>query len=375
MNSLVEKSAFLGLEDCTWLFNGAETPPHRGVMQAMQDYVNVRARGPRGREENSRIEQQCRSQIASLLHGRSEDIALVSNASEAITMIAHALKLEPGDNVVIHSLEFPSGVYPWLLLRERGIEVRLVEHQNWQVSVEDVLERVDLRTRLVLTSHVSFVSGARFDYRQLYSQLKNTNTLLLLDVTQSLGVVPVHMYEADIVVCSSYKWLLSVHGLGILGINSERVGDLMPASAGWRGVTDIFGSDRFESFSFPDSAKRFELGYPSFPTIYALNYSSGLLLDTGIERIEQHILNLGAELIERLLKLDLEVITPVKREARGGNIAFLCPAAEQMTEALLRDNVYVWGGDGRIRASVHLYNDMTDIERFIQVFTKIHSKA
>jgi selenocysteine lyase/cysteine desulfurase len=226
---------------------------------------------------------------------------------------------------------------------------------------------VDQHTRLVVTSHVSYLSGNRIDYRRLYQELKQTQTLLLLDATQSLGAVPVDMQETDFVVCSSYKWLLATHGVGILGVNPDRTQAFKSRAVGWRSVTDMFGSDRFDRYTCHADARRFELGYPSYPTVYTLNFTTGLLLDVGIERIERHILELGTQLIERLQGLGLEIMTPTRSEKRAGNIAVVCPDGEHVAEALQREGILVWGGDGRLRASVHLFNDEHDIERFTHV--------
>src|SRR5699024_5737 len=97
-----------------------------------------------------------------------------------------------------------------IALRDKGIDVRCVDDKGWLVRVDDILAQVDDNTKLVMTSHVSFKSGAKIDYESLYKEILKTNALLLLDVTQSLGVTPVEMYSADFVVCSSYTWLLSV---------------------------------------------------------------------------------------------------------------------------------------------------------------------
>ncbi|MCD9021629.1 aminotransferase class V-fold PLP-dependent enzyme [Cohnella silvisoli] len=371
MNSLMDKDSFIGLDNCTWLFNGAETPPHRGVMNALNEYVEARSKGPRGRDLHTAVEYSCKSRLAQLMHGKPEHIALMSNCSEALSMIAQAIDFKAGDNVVIHTLEFPSGVYPWLLLKEKGVEVRVVEHRNWQVGVEDILNVVDNQTKLVMTSHVSFVSGARFDYRKLYRELKTTDTLLLVDVTQSLGSIPVHMYEADFIVSSSYKWLLSIHGLGILGINPDRIGNFAPRSAGWRSVQNIFDPERFQTFQFLDDACKFQRGYPSYPTIYALNFSANLLLEIGINAIEKHILGVGRYLLDELQNLGCRIITPEEPSERAGNISFLCGNEHEIVKQLLNDNVYVWGGDGRIRASIHLFNDTADIDRFISILSQI----
>lgn len=365
MDALLDKRAFVGLDQCTWLFTGAESPPLEEGLNAVTAYFNNRSKGPEGRDRNAEVELDCKCKLARMMNSSVERIAFTSNTSESISMIASSIDWKPGDNVVINTLEFPSGVLPWLLLKNRGVEVRVVDHSGWQVRVEDVLKQVDERTRIVVTSHVSYQTGARFDYKKLYGQLKTTPTLLLLDVTQSLGVIEVDAGWSDYVVSSSYKWLLSTHGAGILSVNPDRIRGTKPSYVGWRSVQDMFSSNRFESFDFQEDARKYELGYPSYPTLYSLNYSAGLLAGIGAEAIERHILSLGTFLIEELKKLGYEVMTPEDPLLRAGNISFLCPDGEAVADRLRRDSVYVWGGDGRVRASLHLFNDKRDVEELI----------
>lgn len=364
MRALIDKSEFVGLENTTWLYSGAETPTHRGSMAAGEDYMRSRSLGPIGRDRNTSVENNCKALLAKMMNGRPEDIAFMSNSSEVISMIASSMDWQAGDNLILHTLEFPSGVLPWLKLKEKGIEIRIVEDTNGEVGVDDILRVTDERTRLVMTSHVSYLTGARLDYRSLYRKLKETRTLLLLDVTQSLGVVPVQMYEADFVVCSSYKWLLSTHGAAVFGINRERI-SLVPAYVGWRSVKDMFGPNRFQAFELQDDARRFELGYPSYPTLYSMNFTVQLLLNIGIANIERHVLELGSYLIRGLKELGLEVMTPVQPEKRAGNISVRHEAGEQIAEGLLKEQIYIWGGDGRFRISLHLFNDKDDVDRLL----------
>lgn len=365
MEALIERSAFVGLDQRTWFYGGAESPPLRGMREALDAYVANRAGGPDGRKRNSEVEQACKRNIAAMLGGRPEHIAFLSNASEAISMIASSLRFQSGDNVVLNDLEFPSGVLPWLALKQAGVEVRVVPSRNWQVTVEDLLAAVDGNTRMVVTSHVSYMSGARIDYRRLYGELKKTKALLLVDATQSLGAVPVDMGEADFVVSSSYKWLMAGHGIGVLAVNPERTDRFEPRHIGWRSVEDMFSDTRFERFRFFSDARRFEGGYPSYPTLYAMKQATDLLLSVGIERIERHLLELGGELIEGMKRIGYEPMTPEKPELRAGNLSFVCADGEAISERLLQLGTYVWGGDGRLRASVHLYNNSDDAARLV----------
>ncbi len=370
MESLLKKQLFIGMEDCAWFYSGAETPALKGSLDAINDYMIRRSVGPRGRENNAAIEASCKSNLALLLGGKPENISLLSNSSEIISMIAGSIAFCPGDNVIVNRLEFPAGVLPWLVLQDRGIEVRFVEHTNWHITPQDIMEKVDNRTRLVVTSHVSYLSGARLDYRELYNRLKQTDALLLLDATQSLGAVPVDMNETDFLVCSSYKWLLGIHGLGILGVNPARLADFMPRSVGWRSVIDMFSPIRHSSYEFHEDAKRFETGYPSYPTIYALDYSTRLLLETGIDRIENHILRLGDELIGKLEALGFDIMTSHEQQRRAGNICVVSDQGDAISEQLQKQGIYLWGGDGRFRASIHSFNDSADVDRLINCLSE-----
>jgi len=361
LKPLIDKNEFIGLDTCTWLYSGAESPPLRESMKQADDYFLFRAQGPAGRQQNAEIELACKQKLATLLHGEAEQIALMSNASEAISSIAASLDLKEGDNVVIHTLEFPSGVLPWLSLKEKKVEVRVVAHNNWEITVDDVMQHVDTRTRIVITSHVSYLSGTRLDYKALYSRLKQSETLLLLDATQSLGVIPVDINEADFIVSSSYKWLLGIHGLGILAINPKRTARLMPLAAGWRAVADMPMPDRFHTMQFWPDARRFELGFPSYAAIYALNYSLSRLLEIGVDTIAAHVISLGEKMIDGFKAAGFEVMTPSLPDHRAGNICASCEEGEGLADELQQSGIYVMGGDGRIRASIHLFNDLKDI--------------
>jgi cysteine desulfurase / selenocysteine lyase len=80
-------------------------------------------------------------------------------------------------------------------------------------------------------------------------------------------------------------------------------------------------------------------------------------------RVEAHVLALGGKLRAGLQKLGLPVLTPEAPEDRAGNIVFASDRAAEVEAALRAAGVLVWAGDGRVRLSVHAYNDEADVER------------
>ncbi|HEY8742187.1 MAG TPA: aminotransferase class V-fold PLP-dependent enzyme, partial [Chloroflexota bacterium] len=309
--------------------------------------------------------------LGQLLDVPPSDLAFLPSASDSINAVCGLIDFRPGDNVVINDLEFPSVTLPWLRLRERGIDVRVVRHRHWEIGADALLAAVDHRTRLMALSHVSYVNGLRHDVEALSEPLRTAGVIFMVDATQSLGVLPVPASAADFVVSSTYKWLLGTHGLAVLYWNRSRRPDVQPAAIGWYSLADTFAADRYERYTLKPDAGRFETGYVNFPAIYALSRSVPYLLKAGIPRIAAHALALGDLLIKGLSDLGLEIISPADRRRRGASISFLHPRAAEIGRVLADCQVLVWAGDGRVRASTHLFNDQADIERFLDVLSGI----
>jgi len=370
MNAPLNKNDFIGLESVNWLYSGAETPPLKCSADAVQKYFQSRATGPGGRAQNVAKEASLKNNLSQMLNLGAENIAIGANSSEMFFSFIQGLDWQPGDNVVIHTLEFPAGVLPCLQLKKRGVEVRVVEHQDWRITPGQLLEQVDGRTRLVISSWVSYLSGARLPYQEVYQALKETQTLFAVDVTQALGAFKFDGTQADFVVGSSYKWLLGPHGAGILAVNPARTQGINPEVVGWRGISDMFSDTRFEKFTYHEDARRFETGYPSYPTVWAMEASTNYLLNAGVENCSNHILEMGTLLINRLQENSYEVMTPQEPDLRAGNIALVCPRGEEVSASLAAENIYAWGGDNRLRASIHAFVDQSDIEQFVDALKR-----
>jgi selenocysteine lyase/cysteine desulfurase len=248
-------------------------------------------------------------------------------------------------------------VLAWLRLKPRGLEIRVVERdQNWRITGEALEAACDERTRGIMISQVGYVSGFRHDLGEVSELARRVGAPLFVDASHALGVVPVELDGAAIVISASYKWMLGPYGVGIVIWNRELLPDFEPGSVGWRSTSDIFSADRFERIRLDDDARRFQQGAPSLSGIAGLRAAVEELLALGADVVERHALALSASAISTLRKLGLEVITPDDPRDRAGNVAFLHPDGERIAAALAREGVFVWGGDGRVRASFHVMN-------------------
>ena len=107
--------------------------------------------------------ESCRQSAAKLINANPDEIAFVKNTTQGIILTANGINWQAGDNVITTNVEFPSNIYPWWNLERYGVETRLVQEVNKRISVEDIIAKIDSRTRIITISHVEFASGYRND--------------------------------------------------------------------------------------------------------------------------------------------------------------------------------------------------------------------
>ena len=368
----INKNDFPRSLETAYLDTAAEGLPPRSSHDALVRYFQQKTSGTPGRRELYAEESAARCLVGRLLGTNEDQIALLGSASEGLNRLADAIPWQPGDEVLIDDLEFPSNVVSWLRLRNRGVTVMVVPSREGVLSLEDFEQRIGPHTRLVSVSQVSYKTGTQIPFlRDLSRKAHEVGGLLCVDATQALGRVRVCVEGIDYLVASSYKWLLGVHGLGIVYVSPECQQRLTPDAAGWYSLRSLFTPNRFESFSYKDGAARLVLGMPNFPAIYALKEGVNYLLTIGVETIESRLRPLVDQLRGGLAQRGFTMLTPAAAEFASGIVSFEHPRAEAIGAGLERAGVIVWAGDGRVRISVHLYNDNTDIERLFTALERI----
>lgn len=184
---------------------------------------------------------------------------------------------------------------------------------------------------------------------------------MLVDASHSLGVLPVEGRLCDFLVASTYKFLLGPH-TGILAWNRRRWPRFEPTAIGWHGAVGNPDPGRYDLL--PD-ARRAEIGNSNHLSVYLLKESLDYLSATPVDDLEHHVLSLGGKLLKGLGALNVTLLTPEADCERGANISFLHPAPRRLAELAAGKNILVWGQAGRVRASMHLFVEGADIERFL----------
>jgi selenocysteine lyase/cysteine desulfurase len=316
-----------------------------------------------GRERLFATYTSAKRRLARLVGRPPSEIALLAHASEGVNLVAQSLDWHQGDNVVVGANEFPSLIYPWTRLAARGVELRLVPTRDGLIDLSDLRAAVDRRTRLVAASQVSYLTGQRLDLAALDNLTRAAGARLLIDATHALGVVPVDASRCDFLVSSCYKWLLAAHGTAVFVWNRDRLPDLAPASLGWHSVAAFAEPDRPTDVVLRPDADRLEIGNPGFVSVAILDNALARLEQVPTEAVEAHVSELARLVRKGLLARGYPVLTPATPDERAGNVCFAHADSEALTGQLAERGVLVWGGEGRVRVSVHLYNAAADVER------------
>src|SRR5438477_10834545 len=150
-------------------FDHAAVAPLTGrAQQALTDWASDMAENGDVHEPQwVRRVEAVRTLVGQLLHVDSLDIAFVKNTSEGIGIVAEGYPWKPGDNVITAAEEYPANIYPWMNLRGRGVEVRMLASRERRLWVDDLRALVDERTRIVRLSFVGFASGFRNDLESI----------------------------------------------------------------------------------------------------------------------------------------------------------------------------------------------------------------
>lgn len=305
-----------------------------------------------------------RKLVADFINGTPEEIAFLKNTSEGINTAARMLHYNSGQNVVTTDLEFPSNYMPWLNLRKKGVEFRVVQNTNGRLLLEDFEKTIDDNTKCVAVSHVEFATGFKNNLKALSELCQDHNAYFFVDPIQSLGAVDIDVNATHIDFFSSgcYKWLLSELGISIFYIRKNVLDQFSPVDVGWFSLKDYENYEFFdrENPEIADTARKFECGNLNFYGIYTLHASISFL-NLYPER-EKRVMELSRYLMDTLTDKGFSVQTPPEH---AGIVNFKVKNPEKTVESLKKKGIIVSTRARGIRVSPHFWNTTEELDTLI----------
>ena len=308
--------------------------------------------------------ERLRGKVAELLNAPAGSTAIAPSVSVALTTLASGLPLPAGrDKVLIGALDFPTVGHQWLSRPE--FEVEFVPSQDGMtIPPEAFAERIDERTALVATTHLFYTTGYLQDVRAIADAAHAKGALCLIDGYQTCGCVPLDVaaMDCDAFVGGCLKWVSGGPGTAFLYVRPELLPRTRPQGTGWFATREPF-SFTLEQLKFAEDAHRLETGTWAMPSHYAGLAGLELVLEVGVENIQERLRDLTGRILERCDEAGVKTFTPRDRERRCGIVTLECDHPEEVEAELHAAGVIVDSRPGRVRLSPHWCVTEAELER------------
>jgi cysteine desulfurase / selenocysteine lyase len=354
------------------LNHAAVGPWPRRTVEAVERFARANmCEGSKAYPDWVREENRLRGLLARLINTPSaEDIALLKNTSEALSVVAYGLDWAAGDNVVSALQEFPSNRVVWQSLEPRfGVSTRLVDLEATEDPEATLIAAMDRRTRLLAISAVQYARGLRLDLERLGEACHRRGVLFCVDAIQQLGALPfdAQACRADFVAADGHKWMLGPEGVALFYVRPEVRERLKLNQFGWHMLAHPGDFERTDWQPAPD-ARRFECGSSNMLGIHALAASLDLLLETGLDSIAKTVSRNVSFLIDLLQEKGFDILSPVAPARRAGIVTFRKGYEDMATlhrRLMEADVLCAHRGDG-IRFSPHFHNEEADLAEAVE---------
>lgn len=320
------------------------------------------------------VPRRLKSGLARLIGGRPEDIVLGNSTSYGLHTLAMGLPLRSGDEVLLVHGDFPATVTPWLPLRRRGVEVRMIEPRTGFLTEQDVAEAITPWTRVLCTSWVFSFTGHAVDLYAIGDLCRERGVRIVVNGSQGMGARPLDVGDApiDAIASCGWKWLCGPYATGFLWLSEELGAEVETDHAywlSWMAQGDLGSAVSYELRDDLGNERLDVFGTANFTAFEPWGEAVEIVLDVGLEHIAEHDQALVERLIGGLPGDRWELVSP--REGSGRSALVLIRPADGTPAAGAHSRLREAGVDcalraGSLRFSPHLYNDPGDIDRALE---------
>jgi cysteine desulfurase/selenocysteine lyase len=379
-----------------FLDSASTTPKPRAVIDAVVGYyerctANVHRGVHALGQEATQLYDAARLEVAGLIGASPDEIVFVRGTTEAINLVAHAMKLGPEDEVVFPASEHHANWLPW---RVRAKPVPMPIDEDGVPRWETLESLLTARTRLVAIGHVSNVTGCIAPVADVVSLARARGVPVLLDAAQSLSHLPIDVKKlgVDFLAASSHK-AFGPSGVGILWARRERLKEfpLYQVGGGMVSLNEDIGVGH--GFTPRDVPFRFEAGTPAIEATIGFGAAIRWMRAIGLDAIRAHDVRLTRYLLSALREIPgvrvLAADAPPERRIALATFVVDAPGMTQENVARALCDMFgicVSGGyhcthvlharaklDGTVRASPHVFNTTAEIDRLAEGVREIAS--
>lgn len=314
-----------------------------------------------------------KQQLAAMIGGEKENIFFGNNSGQVYTVVTSGMRFSAGDNVVLVENSWMGNRFAWQIRQADGLEIRYAKKQNGRVDLEELFALCDNRTRAVCVSLVESGSGFRIDAEAIGAYCHEHHIWFVADGVQALGVLPINVKatKIDFLVGNDYKWMMNYCGTGYAYISPDLMADIGQLGAGWMSDDERFRTDK-QVLHIREDAGRFELGYPTVSGIYGLGLTAAKYLDFGGTLIHRYVNELSTYLLQGVAAIEgIQPCYSFTSEEKSAIHLLSISGSRTITDEMQRKaktavNIRTASdGNTYARISLHYYNNLEDIDRFL----------
>jgi selenocysteine lyase/cysteine desulfurase len=374
-NEELRRHEFPVAAEGVFLAHGGDCPLPRRVAEAVASYARQCATGDQEKFVYPEMLTKGRALAGQLMACSPEEVAFVGPTSLALSFIASGIRLPKGSNVLIYFDDYPSNVYPWMALEEKGIQVRMLKARELgEITPSDVASQLDDKTSMVALASCHFISGYRIDHCAIGKFLREKGILFCLDAIQTLGAFPTTVESVDLLAADAHKWLLGPCGAGLMFVRRELQENMTPPVFGWHNVRcpDYVAQ---EKIVYRRGAQKYEAGTHNLLGLVGLVAAMELILEIGVANISRELLRKRAWLAPALREKGCTVLfADSPPEVSSGMVSFFQagkdPVAlhQKLTDSKIITSLRrARSGQRFIRLSPHFYNTDAELHRVLEL--------
>ncbi len=198
---------------------------------------------------------EARSHVANYIHTNAEDIVFIPNTTYGINIIAHALQLHPGDEVLATDHEYGACERAW---RFHGAQKQIVYKKQSiplpAVSADDFVDAlwagVTSKTKVIFISHITSPTALTFPVRHVCQKARKAGIITVVDGAHVPGQTPLNIadMDPDFYAGNFHKWLCAPKGSAFLYTRKDLQQLLNPLVVSWGWQSDAPGISQFQDY-------------------------------------------------------------------------------------------------------------------------------
>ncbi|HEY5824206.1 MAG TPA: aminotransferase class V-fold PLP-dependent enzyme [Cyclobacteriaceae bacterium] len=363
------KDLFLLDPEVTYLNCANMSPLLKSVKEAAHEGIETRAHPWKLTGKSWFTDSEVLRDYAAKIYQTSADnIAFAPSASYGLATAAKNIKLKAGQEIIILEKQFPSNVYVWEKLAQQfDLKLITVKKEKDKSFTESIIERISDRTGVVAIPNNHWMDGALVDLEKVSKKVKSVNALLILDLSQSLGALPINIekIDPDYAVSVGYKWMMGPYSMSYQYIAPRWQEAWEPLEYSWmtRSKSDDFTTLTHYTSEFRTGARKFDVGeFSQFNTMPMCIAALKQITDWGIDTIQSH-----AKKLTNVIREFNATSANDYGETAGHMIAipFGSRDADKVKKHLAEKKIMVSYRESIIRVSPNVYNSVEDVSKLL----------